>query len=187
MPKVRVKLPPSDRALLPGARAGKPVDPEGRNTALVEAEKDAGYPPSPSRAQSSGASRTVWGGARRYRNGSCVHQGTRTSRPSRERCKANRRAGRGYEGCLGGDASRSESCGHHFRMRQGHLSVSQGLAGILTGVFGLDNRRAADPRYNMKPAPGLTCLAADPVRPPTTLRRVMRVRLAVNELHRLET
>ena len=64
-----------------------------------------------------------------------------------------------------------EHAGGSYRGRVGSVSVPGDLAGVVEGVFGLDDRPAADPHFQRyEPVLGLRSIAARPFTPPALAR-----------------
>ena len=55
-------------------------------------------------------------------------------------------------GAFGVALQRCEEGGRTFRVREGSISVPESIGGIVTGVFGLDERPQAKPHFRIQPA-----------------------------------
>ena len=156
MAEERVPVPGSDRAHVHGARAGKAIDPNQRITALVTVRRKktpdiAAHRHALSRqelAEQYGADPADIAKVRAFAREHGLHV---LAESAEKRTVELAGTVAGMKAAFGATLHEASHAGHHFRMRQGHLTVTQSLAGIVTGVFGLDNRRAADPHYNKKP------------------------------------
>ena len=71
------------------------------------------------------------------------------------------------DGAFGVQLQQYEHAGGTYRGRTGTVSVTGDLAGVVEGVFGLDDRPAADPHFQRyQPAPGMRSVAAKAFTPP---------------------
>ena len=77
----------------------------------------------------------------------------------------------GMNDAFGVNLQRFEHAGGSYRGRVGSVSVPGNLAGVVEGVFGLDDRPAADPHFQRyEPVPGALAIAAKAFTPPALAR-----------------
>ncbi len=77
----------------------------------------------------------------------------------------------GMNDAFGVNLQRFEHAGGSYRGRVGSVSVPGNLAGVVEGVFGLDDRPAADPHFQRyEPALGVRAIAAKAFTPPALAR-----------------
>jgi kumamolisin len=166
MAEERVEIPGSERQHLRGARVGKAVDPEERITALVVVRRREQPPRIVSHhrqltrhqlAQKYGADPADLARIRAFakKNGIRV---VSASIPKRTVELAGTVAR--MQAAFGARLQHAVFEGRSFRHRRGGLSLPQSLASVVIGVFGLDNRPQAEPRYDSRPAGGARARAS---------------------------
>src|SRR5271165_6091854 len=166
MAEERVEIPGSERLHAHGARVGKPVDPDLRLTALVTVKRRTQAPRIVSHhraltrqelAQTYGSDPADMARIRAFAH----EQGLRVvseSIPKRTIELAGTVAN--MQTAFGARLHHASFEGRAFRHRTGDLSVPRSLAGIVTGVFGLDDRPQAKPRYHARPVGGARARAS---------------------------